>query len=316
GKYGGAYNGALIDSAVQEYDLKTGKLIRTWDALDHIPLSDSRASVPTNGFPWDAYHVNAIDPPSGGTFVVSMRNTWAVYKVSIATGKIVWTLGGRHSNFKFAKGASFQWQHDVTVYPGSPLITLFDNHCCQITGGGTYVPATGYSRGVVLKLDEGTRTATLAGQYSRGRDFASDYMGSVEPLPNRNEFVGWGSNPYFSEYDASGRLLLDAVLPRPNLSYRARLEQWVGLPRYAPVGAARRRAGRTTVYASWNGATQVARWEVLAGSSGSGLHAVARSLKSAFETAIPVGRGYKRFKLKAFDAKGRVIGVSREFGTR
>ncbi|TMM08286.1 MAG: MFS transporter [Actinobacteria bacterium] len=316
GKYGGAYNGALIDSAVQEYDLKTGKLIRTWDALDHIPLGDSRATVPTNGFPWDAYHVNAIDPPSGGTFVVSMRNTWAVYKVSVATGKIVWTLGGRRSNFKFAKGADFQWQHDVTVYPGSALLTVFDNHCCQITGGGTYVPATGYSRGVVLKLDEGTRTATLAGQYSRGRDFASDYMGSVEPLPNRNEFVGWGSNPYFSEYDASGRLLLDAVLPRPNLSYRARLEQWVGLPRYAPVGAARRRAGRTTVYASWNGATEVARWEVLAGSSGSGLHAVARSLKSAFETAIPVGRSYKRFKLEALDAKGRVIGVSREFGTR
>ena len=77
GKYGGAYNGALIDSAVQEYDLKTGKLIRTWDALDHIPLGDSRATVPTNGFPWDAYHVNAIDPLSGGTFVVSMRNTWA-----------------------------------------------------------------------------------------------------------------------------------------------------------------------------------------------------------------------------------------------
>ena len=203
-------------------------------------MGDSRGSVPTNGFPWDAYHVNAIDLPGDETFVVSMRGTWAVYKVSIATGKIVWTLGGRHSNFKFAKGASFQWQHDVTVYPGSPLITLFDNHCCQITGGGTYVPATGYSRGVVLKLDEGTRTATLAGQYSRGRDFASDYMGSVEPLPNRNEFVGWGSNPYFSEYDASGRLLLDAKLPGPNLSYRAKLEQWVGLPLYPPAGAARR----------------------------------------------------------------------------
>ena len=156
----------------------------------------------------------------------------------------------------------------------------------------------------------------LAGQYSRGRDFASDYMGSIEPLPNRNEFVGWGSNPYFSEYDASGRLLLDAKLPGPNLSYRAKLEQWVGLPRYSPVGAARRRAGRTTVYASWNGATQVARWKVLAASSGSGPHVVARSPKSGFETAIPVGHGYQRFNLQALDANGRVIGVSREFGTR
>ena len=37
-RYGGAYNGALIDSAVQEYNLKTGKLLSSWDALDHIPL--------------------------------------------------------------------------------------------------------------------------------------------------------------------------------------------------------------------------------------------------------------------------------------
>ena len=65
-KYGGAYNGALIDSAVQEYDLNTGKLVHSWDALDHIPLSDSRASLPTNGFPWDAYHVNSINLPGDG----------------------------------------------------------------------------------------------------------------------------------------------------------------------------------------------------------------------------------------------------------
>ena len=38
-KYGGAYNGAMIDSAVQEYNLRTGRLLRTWDALDHIPLT-------------------------------------------------------------------------------------------------------------------------------------------------------------------------------------------------------------------------------------------------------------------------------------
>src|SRR6202011_4633669 len=74
GKYGGAYNGALIDSAVQEYDLKTGKLIRTWDALDHVPLSDSYAIPPTNGFPWDAYHVNSIVLLPGGKFLVSLRN--------------------------------------------------------------------------------------------------------------------------------------------------------------------------------------------------------------------------------------------------
>lgn len=49
--YGGARNGAVADSAIQEYNLKTGKLIRSWDALAHIPLSDSRVTPPATSSP-------------------------------------------------------------------------------------------------------------------------------------------------------------------------------------------------------------------------------------------------------------------------
>ena len=101
-KYGGAYNGAMIDSAVQEYDLTTGRLLRSWDALKHISLSQSQATLPTNGFPWDAYHVNSIELASGGGFLVSMRNTWAVYLVD-GSGQIQWTLGGNRSSFRFGR---------------------------------------------------------------------------------------------------------------------------------------------------------------------------------------------------------------------
>ena len=131
--YGGAYNGALIDSAVQEYNLKTGKLLRTWDALDHIPPEDSYATVPTNGFPWDTYHVNALELTGDGTFLVSMRNTWAAYLVNIATGKIEWTLGGKRSSFKFGPGAAFQWQHDVALAPGSSARTRARGSRCSTT---------------------------------------------------------------------------------------------------------------------------------------------------------------------------------------
>ena len=183
-KYGGAYNGALIDSAVQEYNLKTGKLLRNWDALDHIPLSESHASLPTNGFPWDAYHVNSIDLTGDGTFLVSMRNTWAAYLVDIDTGKIEWTLGGKRSSFKFGPGAAFQWQHDVRLQSGS-TVSLFDDHCCQLTGGGTSVPPTGPSRGLVLKLNQQTHTATLVAQYNGDGNFDSEYMGDTQPLSER-----------------------------------------------------------------------------------------------------------------------------------
>ena len=312
-KYGGAYNGALIDSAVQEYNLKTGELIQTWDALGHIPPSDSNATLPTNGFPWDAYQVNAIDLPGDGTFVVSMRNTWAAYKVDIKTGRLEWTLGGKHSTFKFGPGADFQWQHDVTVYPGTPLVTLFDDHCCQITGGGTHVPATGPSRGLVLSLDARTQTATLADQYTHGTNFHAEYMGSIEPLPGGNEFVGWGSAPYFSEYTPSGQMLFDAVLPRPDISYRATVEPWVGIPLDRPSGAARQKDGKTTVYASWNGATEVTSWRILAGPDASPLAVVATAARDRFETAIPVPQGYRAFKIEALRAGGGVIGTSRVF---
>jgi EmrB/QacA subfamily drug resistance transporter len=308
-KYGGAYNGTITDAAVQEYDLKTGKLLRTWDALRHIPLSDSYATVPTNGFPWDAYHVNAIDLTGHGSFLVSMRNTWAAYLVNAGSGKIEWTLGGRHSSFNFGPGAAFQWQHDVALGPDS-TISVFDDHCCQLTGGGTSVPASAPSRGLVLKLDPAAHTATLAAQYPGGGSFESEYMGDTQPLPNGNVMIGWGSDRWFSEYSRAGTLLLEGEFPRPDQTYRATLNQWVGLPLTAPLGAARQAGGKTTVYASWNGATQLASWRVLAGTSSARLAVVAASPKSGFETAIAVPAGYTSFEVQALGAGGKVLAVS------
>ncbi len=94
-KYGGAYNGALIDSAVQEYNLRTGKLLFDWDAIQHIPLSQSQASLPTNGFPWDAYHVNSIDVSQKGESSWSRcatpgRPTWWMTRPARSTGRSEW----------------------------------------------------------------------------------------------------------------------------------------------------------------------------------------------------------------------------------
>ncbi len=317
--YGGAYNGALIDSAVQEYDLQTGKLLYNWDALQHIPLSDSEASLPTNGFPWDAYHINSLQLVGGGNFLVSMRNTWAAYLVNIATGKIEWTLGGKKSSFSFGPGAAFQWQHDVRLQPGG-IVTMFDDHCCQLTGGGTYVEPSAPSRGLELKLSDSApttapvaRTAAKISQYGVGYGLASDYMGDLQPLENGNVMVGWGSSPYITELTHSGQPLLEGKLPGKNLTYRATVEPWVGLPPWKPLGAARHTAGTTTVYASWNGATQVLSWRVMAGANVSGLAVAASAAKSGFETAIPVPQTYKIFEVQALNAGGKVIGASQPF---
>ncbi len=314
-KYGGAYNGAMIDSAVQEYDLKTGRLLFNWDALKHIPLGESIASLPTNGFPWDAYHVNSIQLVGPETFLVSMRNTWAAYLVNARTGAIEWTLGGRRSDFTFGRGAAFQWQHDVRLRNNS-TVTMFDDHCCQLTGGGSQVDASAPSRGLVLKLDQGARKATLLASYGTGQKVEAAYMGDTQPLPNGNVFVGWGNQPYFSEYSRSGKLLFEGEYPGPDLTYRATVGHWVGLPLSKPAGAAVHSGAATTVYASWNGATQTTGWRVLGAASAGGQMKVLVSSrpKAGFETPLAVPSGYGSFEVQALDAGGHVLGTSAAFG--
>jgi hypothetical protein len=318
-KYGGASDGVLDDSAVQEYDIATGKLVYSWDALDHIPLTASHAQPPANGFPWDAYHVNSISLASDGDFLVSMRNTWAAYMVDGKSGSIEWELGGKNSSFTLPADASFEWQHDVKLGPGSQaaeIVTMFDDDCCQITGGGTYLAPAGPSRALELKLDTKTHVATLLAQYTLGRSVDAAYMGDAQVLPDGNVVVGWGSQPYISEYTSSGKLILKASLPSPDLSYRATVENWVGLPTSPPTGAALSTASATTVYASWNGATEVAAWRVLAGPKAKDLSVVATTKKTGFETAMTVKGAYKTFEVEALNGKGKVIGTSTPFAAK
>ena len=195
-------------------------------------------------------------------------------------------------------------------------MSIFDDHCCQLTGGGTSVPATASSRGLILRVDPATHTAALAAQYTGEDSFESEYMGDTQPLPNQNVLVGWGSDRWFSEYSRSGKLLLEGEFPQPDQTYRATLNEWVGLPLAKPAGAARSAGGATTVYASWNGATKLASWRVLAVTGSNRLRAVARAPKSGFETAIPVPAGYQSFELEALDTGGRVLASSPRFSAQ
>ena len=50
---------------------------------------------------------------------------------------------------------------------------------------------TAASRGLVLKLDEARHTATFSASYGEQKNLASDYMGSLEPLPGGVIAVGF-----------------------------------------------------------------------------------------------------------------------------
>lgn len=322
--YGGQASGVVYDSGVQEYDIKTGKLLYTWDALNpggtaNVPLSEAEQSAPgplaPAGTPWDAYHINSVQVLPGNQILVSMRNTWAAYLINTKTNQTVWTLGGKASSFKFAANAVFAWQHDVRMLPHNQ-VSLFNDNCCEITGPGMFASPNGASGGLVLNVNTSSHTVSLAKSYTHKNPTLNPaFLGSMNVLSNGNALVGWGSFPYFSEYSSNGQLLLDAQWPGKDLSYRAGFTgDWVGTPYFPPSGAARRvKGGKVTVYASWDGSTLVTAWKVLAGSNANHLPVVASHAKSGFETAITIPKAAKVYKVQAFDAKGHLLRTSKAF---
>ena len=62
---------------------------------------------------------------------------------------------------------------------------------------------------------------------------------------------------------------------------------------------------------SWNGATNLARWQVLLGTARDELHPTAAAKKSGFETAIPLGGDGSYLAVQALDRNGKVLAVSK-----
>src|SRR6201995_3995122 len=167
---GGSSTGILYDSGVQEYNIKTGKLEYTWDAADHIPLSQSEQAAPPPAAaanPWGHYPINSIQLLPGNEMLVSMRNTWAAYLINTTTGKTVWTLGGKASSFKLAANVAFAWQHDVQMLAHNE-VSLFNDNCCEITGAGVFAKPNGTSGGLILSLNMAGHTASLVSSYAHG----------------------------------------------------------------------------------------------------------------------------------------------------
>jgi hypothetical protein len=201
------------------------------------------------------------------------------------------------------RGASFWLQHDAQLLPGH-RISLFDDEA----GPPQRAPA---SRGLVLELDRHRGTARLAQEYLRSDRTSAQSEGSVQTRPDGNVFVGFGSEPFFSEFSPGGRLLYDASLPRDDGSYRAYRHRWWATPRTRPALVVRSpSSGRVSLFASWNGATAVDRWQVLAGPRGGELHAIGSAADQGFETRIRMPSTADTFAVRALDADGRVLAKS------
>jgi hypothetical protein len=299
---GGPRNGWVLDSIVQEIDVRTGRLLWSWHALGHVPVSASEAGKPQADQPYDYFHINSIQQLPNGNLLVSARNTWAVYEISRATGHVLWTLGGKNSSFGMGSGSNFYWQHDAELHSGG-LLTVFDD--------GAKPKKENQSRALELNLDWRSMRASLKHAYTHSPPLLASAEGNVQLLPNGNVLVGWGTAPAFSEYAPSGKQIWDGLFTPPNDSYRAYRSPWRAQPATSPaISVSTGSGGAVTVYASWNGATDVARWQLLAGNSKNDLTPVTAVKKSGFETTISAQTSDHYLAVRALSDSGRVLATS------
>ena len=300
---GGPKEGEIFDGTVQELDIRTGRVLFEWHSIDQIALAESYEKPPPAGqgeaaAPFDYFHLNSIAEDADGTLVLSARHTHAIYKVSRETGRVVWRLGGKQSDFPLAQRARFALQHDARPR-GDGILTLFDN--------GPEKDGT-RSRALVLRLDERGRRATVVRADEHPRGLHSESQGDTQALPDGHLLVGWGSNPVVSEFDEAGRLLLDLRFGGEGAdSYRAFRFEWHGRPPELPAVA----LADDRVYVSWNGATDVARWQLVAGPTPAATTPLASVARAGFETSIPVDTDQPWIRVRALSARGTVLGTSR-----
>jgi hypothetical protein len=296
----GLSNGILTDSVVQQVDIKTGLVMWEWHALGHVAITDSHNAPPKSSSPWDYVHVNSVDPGSSGDVLLSARNTWALYDVDIHSGAVRWRMGGTGASFRAGAGATFYWQHDAEFQPGG-LISVFDN--------GSDPPKEKQSRGLLLAPDVAAHRVSLVKQFvNPSRTLLATSQGNTLSLPGGNWLMGYGGLPNFTEYDASGHVLLDGTLGRNVQSFRTYLSPWQGQPPGSPSVVVA--PGASSVSVSWNGATEVATWRVLAGASPSSLAVVASAPKHGFQTTISLPSGGPYVQVQALNSAGAAIGAS------
>jgi hypothetical protein len=301
---GGPSKGVALSGTVQELDIATGKVLFQWNSLDHVPVTDTYAAFAggTAAAPFDYFHINSIAIAPDGDLLISSRNTSTVYKVAHPGGEVTWRLGGKRSSFQRGPGATFWFQHHVRPQ-GANTLSIFDD-------GASPAKET-QSRAILLDLDTTAMRATLTRSYTHPAGLLAANQGSMQVLADGRVLVGWGNLPYFSEFAPDGTLLMDGQFPIGDQSYRVFTADWTGRPTDKPAIVAEvNPAGGSTVYASWNGATELDSWTVLAGQTATGLRAVGSQQRSGFETTITVNTEGPYLAVAANDVNGHVLGRS------
>ncbi|KIK62494.1 hypothetical protein GYMLUDRAFT_126512, partial [Collybiopsis luxurians FD-317 M1] len=316
--YGGPEDGYVYNSAFQEVDIATGEVLFTWQPLGQVDPDECYAAIGQTGNgtaddPWDYFHINSVQKQDDGNYLVSSRHCHALYLLD-SIGDIIWQMGGKKSNFNFSEGANFTWQHHARIHDSSTL-SVFNN------GASQWEQDFPYSQGLLLNFDCSDREVSLINARSPFNRTVTTSQGSVQFLENGESIIGWGSIPSFSQHDRHGNIKWSAQFASEADSvsaYRVFLHNWVGRPTTPPSMQISNTSTSTnvTVYAWWNGATEVMAWKLFGSTAWSPLAPVYLNAVSKvdFETTLTYtgdyDEGYVFFQVAAMNANGEYLGYS------
>jgi hypothetical protein len=300
-QYGGSATATVWEGVVQEVSLTTGQVLFEWHSLKYIPVTDTYVSLQTPSV--DYFHMNAIAEDTDGNLIVSGRFVSTIIKINRSTGDVMWRLGGKESDFQFIGDGGPSMQHDVRVV-GPSTYSAFDN-------GMLRTPH--YSRGVTWQVDLFNHTATVTDQWRHNPDLYSSIMGSNRILLNGDRLIGWGlgGNGATTEY-AGHTVVFESYFGDFASSYRVFRSVWNATPATPPTLGVQRSGGRVRANVSWNGATDIVRWELLAGPDATHLQVVQTAPYTGYKAVLttPAASSKRVFEVLALRNNGMPTGTS------
>jgi hypothetical protein len=299
---GGKPDAWVIGLTVQEIDTQQN-VVFEWRSWDHIALTETLESLTDSVI--TPVHGNALEPDYDGNILVSCRNLDAIIKIDRQTGDILWRLGGKLNDFTFVNDEGFHRQHDIRRLADGD-ITLFDNR--------TLVQPL-YSRAVEYRLDEVHKTATRVWEYRHTPDLYAPWVSNVQQLPNGDRLVSWGlPTPNVTEVTPGGTPIFElGYTDNLQASYRVFRFPWQGYPTWPPVLLLDQADGENRLHFSWNGATEVASYRILAGNTRHPDEVIGTVSKQGFETTLDVSKFadyYCYFQVLPIDRNGRATTYS------
>lgn len=315
--------GWILDSLVYEFDIETSEVLWSWSAAEHVDqIPFTLSHEPISEIPhwastaWDYFHVNAVAEYGEG-YLISSRTLWSIFYVSKATGEVLWYFhGGDGGNFTLPAGYEaetgeelFKYQHDIRVLSTSSTgltITLFDNNNFEY--GNLLSPNTSYGLEITLNTEDFTSTLDQV-LYDAADPVHTIAEGDRQTLTSTGgALIDYGFQPQAKEFDADGTVVWSAEWGTlGDGAYRARKFVFEGTPDTLPkVAVEAATTGGKTVYVSWNGATEVAQWNIV----GCGTAGNVTVAKTGFETSWTGTCSASSVKVEALNAAGASLATS------